>query len=166
MDLFSKKWTTIQSGVVWLVFCLAFLSASAHGGEIFKWVDEEGNVHYSQDPPMNKAAKPMSIKVPKPSAASEDSASQTESTAEAKSPPGSEDKAAEQKALQEAAARKQQEAEKKNCQIAMKRFATVTAGGRLYEVDEQGERHYWDDATLKAKQAEAQKDVDQWCGQE
>jgi hypothetical protein len=48
----------------------------------------------------------------------------------------------------------------------MKRFATVTAGGRLYEVDEQGERHYWDDATLKAKQAEAQKDVDQWCGQE
>jgi hypothetical protein len=151
---------------MWLVFCLAFLCASANAGEIFKWVDEQGNVHYSQDPPMNKSAQPMNIKVPKESAASEETSAQSASTAADKPPAGDEDKAAEQKALQEAAARKREEAEKKNCQIAMKRLATITAGGRLYEVDENGERHYWDDQTLKAKQADAQKDVDQWCSQE
>ena len=48
----------------------------------------------------------------------------------------------------------------------MKRLATITAGGRLYEMDEKGERHYWDDETRKGKMADAQKDVDKWCGQE
>ena len=166
MDLYSKKQTTIQSSMMWLAVCLGFLCASAHAGEIFKWVDEQGNVHYSQDPPMNKSAQPMNIKVPKTPAESEEASAQTASTAAEKPPAGDEDKAAEQKALQEAATRKREEAEKKNCQIAMKRLATITAGGRLYEVDENGERHYWDDQTLKAKQADAQKDVDQWCSQE
>jgi hypothetical protein len=166
MDLFSKMRISLQSSTLWLVIGLAFVCASAHGGEIFKWVDEEGNVHYSQDPPMNKSSRSMNIKVPKTPAASEDSDAQTASPADTTQQAADEDKAADQKARQEAAAKKQEEAQKKNCQIAMKRLATITAGGRLYEVDEKGERHYWDDQTLQAKKVEAQKDVDQWCGQE
>lgn len=168
MDLFSKKRISFQTGTVCLFACLALLSVSAHGGGIYKWVDEEGNIHYSQDPPQNKSAEPLNIKVPKSSAAGEETTDASEDTAASKSSAENDDKTNKQKILEEAqaAAKKREEAEKKNCQIAMKRLATISAGGRLYEVDESGERHYWDDQTLQAKKAEAQKDVDQWCGQE
>jgi hypothetical protein len=142
-----------------VVFC-----ASVQAGEIYKWVDEEGNVHYSQDP-QHRSAQPMNIKVPKSSASTETASNREDAATAVKSQPSDADQTEEQ-AQKEAAARKQQEAEKKNCQIAMKRLATITAGGRIYEVDEQGERIYWDDNTRKAKLADAQKDVDEWCGQE
>ena len=108
----------------------------------------------------------MKIKVPKTSA-SEESASNQDQTAAATEPQaGNDDNAPNEQATKEDAAKKQEEAQKKNCQIAMKRMATISAGGRIYEVDEKGERVYWDDNTRKAKMAEAQKDVDKWCGQE
>ena len=36
-------------------------------------------------------------------------------------------------------------------------------GGRQYEVTEQGERHYLDDAAIQQRLTEAQKAADQWC---
>ena len=52
---------------------------------------------------------------------------------------------------------------KKNCGISKKRLAAINAGGRLYEVNEKGERSYWNDATRQAKMAEAQAQVNEWC---
>ena len=144
-----------------LVLGLAVICANVQAGEIYKWVDEDGNVHYSQDP-QHRGAQAMNIKVPKSSSPS----SQEQSTTAAQPQTDNQDTTEEQQALNEAAANKQEEAQKKNCQIAMKRLATISAGGRIYEVDDKGERVYWDDNTRTAKLAEAQKDVDQWCSQE
>jgi len=43
-----------------MVFCLFSQIAL---GEIFKWVDEEGNVHFSDSKPENKQAKKVTVKV-------------------------------------------------------------------------------------------------------
>jgi uncharacterized iron-regulated membrane protein len=147
-----------------LLLALAGFCAAAHAGEIYKWVDEQGNVQYSQVP-QNQAAQPMNIKVPKTSAPS-DNQEKSNAPESPTSEPPQKGNPEEDKAIQEAAAKKQQEAQKQNCQISMKRLATITAGGRIYEVDEQGERAYWDDQTRQAKLAEAQQDVDKWCTQE
>lgn len=152
--------TTLQSIAV-LVFCLAVFAAQA--GEIYKWVDKDGSVHYSQDP-QNQSAQPMKIKIPKTTSSSDENSNQAEPAAPQDTP--EQPNAGEDNALKETTAKKQQEAHEKNCQIAMKRLATITAGGRLYEMDEKGERHYWDDETRNGKMADAQKDVDKWCGQE
>jgi len=144
-----------QNSVVLLALLgLAVFCAGAQAGGI-----------YSQDP-QHLSDQPMNIKVPKSSSSQETASSKEESPTAAEPQTGDAGQTEEQKALEEAAARKQQEAGKKNCQTAMKRFATITAGGRIYEVDEQGERVYWDDNTRQAKLAEAQQDVDKWCGQE
>lgn len=164
MKILLKMRAKIQISLVLLLGAAVFCSATQAGG-IYKWVDKEGNVHYSQDP-QHSGAQQMNIKVPKPSTPTETASNQGAPANAAEPQAGNGDKTEEQQALQEAAEKKQQEAEKKNCQIAMKRLATITAGGRIYEVDEQGERVYWDDNTRKAKLAEAQKDVEQWCSQE
>lgn len=145
-----------------LTLVTAGLFAAAHAGQIYKWVDEHGNVHYSQSP-QHQSAKEMNIKIPKHSQSSTESSNQSEQNKTESQENGQADGNGQDP---EAVAQKQKEARKKNCQIAMKRLATITTGGRLYEVNEKGERQYWDDNTRQAKLADAQKDVDQWCGEE
>jgi hypothetical protein len=136
--------------------------SAAQAGGIYKWVDKNGNVHYSQDP-QGSASQEIHLKIPK---ASGDNDSGDNSDAPAAAAKKADKDKPQEKAKQEAAAISQKEAKEKNCQISMKRLAAISAGGRLYEVDESGERNYWDDDTRKAKLAEAQKSVDQWCTQE
>jgi len=159
MGVFTKMRIRLHYSLVLLLGLVVFSAAQA--GEIYKWVDKDGTVHYGQQP-QDLSAEPMNIKVPKSSAPSEP---QNPTTA-ANQQPAAEGQSEEEAALRQAAEKKQQDAQKHNCQIAMKRLATITAGGRIYEVDEQGERVYWDDNTRQSKLAEAQKDVDKWCSQE
>ena len=157
----------VYGRILLTIALLAGINPNLYAGGIYKWVDKEGNVHYSQDP-VDQSSQPMNIKIPKTTASEEATAEDTNSAAKPQTTDDDKagDKTKEQQAMQDAAARKQQEAQEKNCQIAMKRLATISAGGRLYEVDKKGERVYWDDATRQAKQADAQADVSKWCGQE
>jgi len=163
MDLLTKSPATGKFSPLFLLICLAFIGPAAHAGGIYKWVDEQGNVHYSQDP-QGQSAEELKLKIPKTSS-DDEGATKTEPKAADDADKTQADDA-KQKAEKQAAAQDQKEAKEKNCQISMKRLATITAGGRLYEVDEKGERHYWDDDTRKAKLEDAQKNVDQWCAQE
>jgi hypothetical protein len=144
---------------LFLVSCAMLVLSAAQAGGIYKWVDEHGVVHYSQDP-HGQTSQEMKLKIPKTSTGNKESSAETAKKSE-DSPSD-----AQKNAEKQAAAKDEKEVRQKNCQIAMKRLATITAGGRLYEVNEKGERIYWDDATRKAKQEEAQKNVDEWCGQE
>jgi hypothetical protein len=83
------------------------------------------------------------------------------------------DAAAQKKALEEKAAKDaevkklQQEklaAEKKaNCKKALSDKATFEQGGRIYEVDEKGERHYIGDKEMAARLEQAKSDVATYC---
>ena len=58
---------------------------------------------------------------------------------------------------------KNEEIKKKNCEKAQAHLRTISAGGRLYEIDKDGERVYWDDAKRAAKIKEGEKSVEKWC---
>ena len=137
------------------------LSTSAYAGKVYKWTDAAGNTIYSQTPPpSDKKAEEMDVKAPKPSSAP----AKISGTAGAAQ---GEKKQAENKETDDKAVKEQQakndEIRKENCNRANTRMRTISAGGRIYEVNEQGERVYWDEATMKAKTEEAQKAVDEWC---
>lgn len=54
-------------GSTWmnLVICLMLaLSAAGAGGDIYRWVDAEGNVHYGDTPPENVEAELVQIEAP------------------------------------------------------------------------------------------------------
>jgi hypothetical protein len=163
MELLTKSPAIGKIALMLLAPCVALILSTAQASGIYKWVDEQGNVHYSQDP-QGQAAEELKLKIPKSSGGDSSSAQGDHQDAQSADKASSGD--AQAKAEKQAAAEDQKEAKAKNCQISMKRLATITAGGRLYEVNEKGQRLYWDDDTRKAKLEEAQKNVDEWCGQE
>ncbi|MDH5323967.1 MAG: DUF4124 domain-containing protein [Gammaproteobacteria bacterium] len=142
----------ISSCLIACLFC-----APAMAVTVYKWVDENGVVHYSQRP-VNKAAKSMKLKVQRPSADS-DSAANSELQEQA---PASEDKKSKKPKDEVAWEKQQAEMKKKNCETATQHHASLAAGGRLYEMKD-GERHYLDDSARQAKLAVARENMNKWC---
>jgi len=71
------------------------------------------------------------------------------------------DAEAKKKKAQEEEDRKLRE---KNCSAAKSNLLQLKQGGRIYSTNEKGEREYLSDADYDSNVAQAQKDVDQWCG--
>ncbi len=134
-----------------------------------KWVDKNGDVHYSdQPPPANVKAqtlRPIGSAVPaaKPSqsAASAPAAAKTvaEREAELKKAQQAKKEAAD-KAAQEQA---QKEANKTNCAAAQQNLRTLQEGTRMVEIDANGERSYLDDAQRQQRTVKAQQDISAFC---
>ena len=153
----------ITFSLILLAVLTLSLLPTAFAGKVYKWVDKDGSVHYSAEKP---AAASQELKVKsKPSSSGEDSETQSsdddeqakkEKTEEEKVKVSSEKEAAEVE-------KRNEEVRKKNCSIAKRKAATIEQGGRLYEVDESGERHYWDDDTRRAKMDEAETQIKEWC---
>lgn len=163
--------------------CMAGTSATA---QMYKWVDAEGKVHYSDQPPPPNARKSTTMGARKPGtrSAPETEAQSTEAesgqeetaTAAAKPSPVRPKTAQEldaefrqrqlKAAEEEAQRRKEQEelAEKnKNCQQAKNNVARLQAGGRISRTNDQGESEILGDAELAAELARARQIADSWC---
>ena len=148
------------------LFTLLLTGPSAiFAAKVYKWVDKEGNVHYgAQQPEGSGGAQEMDIRVKESSGAE-----QAEPTEKAESKKSGESEAKEEKVKvsnekeAEEIEKKNAEIRARNCSVAKKRLASINAGGRLYEVDEKGERQFWDDATTSSKRAEAEAQVAEWC---
>lgn len=103
----------------------------------------------SSSPPQKKADKP-SAKSPD-TAEAKDKKTDPKTTPEKLPEKSASDKQAEQKLKDE------------NCQAAKANLRTYQVGGRVSKVNESGEKVYLDDAEIKQKTQEAQKEVDKWC---
>ncbi len=129
--------------------------------EVFRWVDENGVVYFS-DRPLDPRAQPTGIyfqrtdpqRVAKEQMRQQYEENQTEvATAEQ-----AETAAAE-------ATRRAEEARTRDlqCNAARERFQVYTTAPRLYETLPGGERRYLTDDELTAAREQAKADVEQWC---
>ena len=141
----------------YLPVCLFLLSFSAYG-VLNKWVDADGKVHYSDEPP------PLDVKAKKlamPSAASGVPAQKTyiELESELKKT---------QKAKEEAgqkASRQQEEtlAKQKHCASLRTHLTTLENSPRIATYNDKGERTLMDDATRQKEMEEARKQISSNC---
>lgn len=144
------------------LFAAAMLALPA-AAEMYRWVDENGRVHYSDQPPPAtvKQQKQMKQRVrpagPTPNAEQAPSYVDKEADFRKRQVEQAEKQAADQKA-QQAAAEKQQ-----NCQRARQHLATLQSGSRIARANPQGEREYLDDAQIAQEIQEAQQAIAQWC---
>lgn len=147
------KRLTLALALVW------FFADIGMAATVYKWVDENGTVHYGQRP-KDKSSKRMKIRVKQPStpAASSTSTAPKTGSTQASNSTGEAKKSAEELAWE----KKQTEIKQKNCEMARERMASLTAGGRMYEVKD-GQRHYLDDAARSAKMKDARESVNKWC---
>lgn len=136
------------------------LSAAAFSGEIYKWTDENGDVHY-EDRPLGDEAERLSIESRDTNYAAVQASidarqASIESRAETRAKREEEDQAA---ADAQAEAAEQEE----RCQRSRERAQTYIEARRLYKENEAGEREYLDDAELTEAREAAQQQVREDC---
>ena len=154
-----------NSSLALIIFGLILLLCiNTHSlAEIYKWVDENGNVHFGQIPP-DEDAQQIGSKSDRQgqSSTSSTSDSATRINQQAEELEKDQQKAKEQQ-KKVAEEEKRQAIIKENCKRAQTNYNTISQGGRMYEVDPSGERHYWSDSERAAKLSNAKEAVDKWC---
>jgi type IV secretory pathway VirB10-like protein len=150
-----------------LALCLFIFSAWA---DLYKWTDENGKVHYSDQPPPGDVKKSESIKQPKSAAAAE-------APAATGPPPPAQPKTAAELDMEfrkrrveaaEAEAKAQKDAQaaeekKRNCQRATAQVASLERGGRITRPGPNGEQTYMSDDEIAKEVISARKAADSWC---
>ena len=151
-------------------FVVAVILASfsvAASAELYRWVDENGRVHYSDTPPPPNAKVEKETKKPqRPTAAPAQGATpgqapksyvEKEADFRKRRVEQAEKEAADQKALQEAAEKK------RNCDQSRNQLVTLKAGGRVARRNAQGEPEYMDEKQIAQEISLAEKAVSEWC---
>ena len=137
------------------IVALVFLAAATlHGAEVFRYIDENGNVAYS-DRPIGENTEKIVVTtnapiVPRRAAApAQPQAATPEETVERqRREPTPEERAADRAA---------------NCAIARERTERYAVSRRLFRELPDGEREYLSDAQIDEARARAAADVEEWC---
>ncbi len=157
-----------------LVFALTLCLAPPAVGQMYKWVDQNGRVQYSDKPP------PANIKseklrnaqtAPNPPAPSKDKGGAAKDAAKAGPMTLMEQDQAFRKRQQDAAKAEQEAAQKQaqarqreeNCKRAKLAVAQYQLGGRQMRVNEKGEREYLDEKQTAQEAERARQDAAAAC---
>jgi hypothetical protein len=130
---------------------------------MYRWVDENGRVHYSDQPPPATRQQQQDMKTKirsKPGSATANanpSYVEKEADFRKRQVEKAEKEAADQKAQQQTAEKEQ------NCQRARQNLASMQAGGRIARFNPDGEREILNDAQIAQEIQEGQKSVAEWC---
>lgn len=150
---------TKRTGVVMASLLLYSLTAGAAG--VYKWVDEQGRVHYGDRPSTHTQSETVHV-APSPSSSSsaltpEQRLERQRQLLDAYSQ--------ERQQAREAAQKAQQEEEKRqrNCVAAKSRMHNYEQAGYLYDMSPNGERRILSDSERSRAQQQARADVAKWC---
>jgi hypothetical protein len=160
----------------YVILALCLLAAPVKA-ELFKWTDENGKVHYSDQPPPAQIKNSETLRANKPATAPPAGPAAAPAPNGAGKPPAAAPKTVTdqemefrkrrlQQAEAEAKAQKEQqlaEEKKRNCQRAMDQAAAYDRGGRITRYGPNGEQVYLNEAEIQAEAANAKKAVDSWC---
>jgi hypothetical protein len=138
------------------------LSATPVNAELYKWVDEQGKVHYSDQPASGKTKSETSLKIPNQldtSSSPEASKSWQEKELEYKKRQTSaaENEAKKQKEAQDAKTKRD------NCEKAKQNLSQLESIARAYTYDEKTGRSYMNETQRSEAIEKAQKAVAEWC---
>lgn len=151
--------------------CLLLMAPALPAAKIYKWVDEQGNVHYGERPPVKNAEEMHIRKAPAAPPAAAPGAANPAGEEAAATDPGSkrdkllegfaEERANKKKAEEQAA--KEKELRDKNCAQARNNLASQQLGGRRFIMTESGEQKFLSDEESAQRLQQAQQDVAEWC---
>lgn len=137
------------------------LSGTAAAGQIYKWVDENGNVHY-EDRPTNAAqvalmdirSRPTDDEAVQARVEARREANAVREQVRSEAPPE----------MSKAELRAEQEERAKKCQTYRDRLEAFDRSTRIYKEDESGEREYLDDEQVLAARARVEDQIREYCG--
>lgn len=135
------------------------LASAATASEIYKWTDENGNVHYT-DKPLEPSSERMNIA----SRSTDNSAVQSQTQARLERKADAAEAAANAPAgpsPEDLRAEKKKRAEQ--CTMYRERLTRFIQTRHLYRENESGDRTYLDEAEMLAAQEEVQDQIKEYC---
>jgi hypothetical protein len=148
-----------------LLVVIVLFSSQLAAEKVYKWVDENGQIHYSSQKPVNHKAETMKLKkapkvVPKPTTDDENKAAAGIETADAAE--------TEAEAAAKEAARAQLAAadiinNKKQCDLARKNYQALNATVRVSRTNDKGEVVRMTDDERVNSLLIAQQAISQYC---
>lgn len=136
-------------------------SGAALAGDIYKWVDAEGNVHY-EDRPIGAQAERLAIQSQPTDRAAVAAQLRASAEARAKAQEAKDAEMADQPTADELRAAAEEKAQK--CSDYRQRLQKMLTSRRLYREDESGERVYLDEAQMQTARDQVQSQVEEYCG--
>lgn len=140
-----------------ILLVLLLVCSSSAWSEIYKCTDAQGRMQYT-DTPCGEA--PTAIKPPATSPSHETHDQRMQRTQKLLNAMEAERSEKRQQAEQ---AREERERRTRNCNVARDRLRQITQAGRLYRLDEAGNRIVLSDPERAGTTAEARASVEQWC---
>jgi hypothetical protein len=143
-----------------LLLLLLVWTTSASAAGVYKWVDEQGRVHYGERPPARAQAQEIEVRQAPPPLPAEDEAARRDNQQRllrAFEEEREQKKAQKQKSQEEEAKRERQ------CAVARDRVRRYETVARVYDLDNQGNRRILSDEERAATEAQARQEVARWC---
>jgi len=147
----SKKLTYLLS------LSAAMLISFDSMAKMYKWVDEEGNTHYSQSPPLGQSSEQIA---PPPSVDTESAQKALEKRREAFS------EADEAKAKADEEQRKKDDElalKEKNCRLSKSRLDALQNTRRIRSVDDEGNVSRATEEERQSRVEDTKQKVKKWC---
>jgi len=146
--------------LVWIAVLLS-VSAAASSADVWRWIDRDGGVHYS-DVPVEGATRVEGVV--SRSTNPETLARRTDAEREQRSQVATRD--TQQRAEQDTVNAVQQDVSRsreEQCKKAQEQYKTAVESQRLYRVGKDGEREYLTDVELTEARVNARKAVNELC---
>lgn len=142
----------------WVLIWALALSSQSMGTGIYKWVDEQGNVQYTQTPPPGKPATRFETR-PEPvdTEGALEKLKQQRDKSDAFSKERDTEAKEQEKSKQEAAQRSE------NCARARENLRMLETTNRLFRTDEKGERVKMAEEERQEGITKAQSQIEEFC---
>ena len=138
------------------------ISTGAFADDIYKWTDENGNVHYEDRPSGNPSEQRLQFSYNRTNAKSvQGRVQRQQDVANTRREARDEAEAAERTAAEERAAAEQKLAQ---CASYRAKLKTMLESRRVYRQDESGERAYLDEAQRAEARTKAEELIKETCG--
>jgi len=159
-----------------LVLGSMLLYTAVASAQLYRWVDSDGRVHYTNTaPPAGAKSRTLAAPANAPVSPATPGESAPDAAAKdaSKGPltPAEQEQAFRKRQLETQKAAEKAEAERKesaakadNCERAREYLRTLESGQRVSRTNAQGEREFLDDAVRARETESARQAVTDWCG--
>ena len=139
-----------------LVLACALAASTAAFGQLYKWVDKDGKVTYSDQPPPAQQSKQLNLNTGVASPPTRSAIERDKEIEKGRVEAREKAKVASEK-------ERKSEIDQENCKAARAYLKTVESGVRVSTMDDKGEQVILDDDQIAAERVKAQKAVDEAC---
>ena len=145
-----------------IVLVLAISPGQA--AQVYKWIDENGKVHFSDRPPDDAATSAESVEIKVESGAGSSAASEVERRQLQKRLLEVFERERKEKKEAKAKEREEKQALAKRCNEARDQLRQLQDASFLYDVDDDGERIVYTDKQRESATSEFEKQIEKHCG--